>query len=421
MVSLIESESFSIVKILAMISLAALILRSGLSKGMTKFQDCHQYIPLGYYFLAAVISTFFTVDMGRSIWALKKYATMILLFFLVVNIVRTEKSFRFLINLFLVTTSFSCIYSLFSFAIGENLVSQAFRIHRYTMASGSERVWGLLGSSPNQWGGFVVCTLGFMIVYFFGARQFWKKLMFGLMIPIYALTVISTYSRMAFLGMILMFGIAGWKLRSMIPWKTLAVVIIASALTWFVLPSDYRERMAGMTSTEFAEEDTSAKRRIGYYFLAWEVFKERPITGMGPKTFAQIYARPEYADYAMLEETSKGGRNEHSSYLHVLVGVGALGLALMFWFYLSIVRDLRRAQKYLESIGEKWSPTWQIALGFELLFYSYMFLGLFMDMLFDKHFWFWMAMGVVTYKIAQEKFYATIQLRPCKQDNRRTQ
>lgn len=419
--SLVESESWSIVKVLAMISFAALTLRIGLSKGMFKFRDCHQFIPLSYFFLAAVISTIFTIDMGRSTWALKKYLTMFLLFFLIVNIVRTEKSFRFLMNLFLGATTFSCFYSAFTLLIGTNLVSQASRVHRYTMASGSERVWGLLGSSPNQWGGFVVCALGFMIVYFFGAKLFWKKLWYGLMIPLYTLTIISTYSRAAFIGMILMYGLAGWEMREFIPWKILGVLVIILALSWFVLPEDYRERMGGMASTDFAEEDSSIQRRIGYYYLAWEVFKERPFTGMGPKTFSHIYARPIYADYATLEESSVGGRNEHSSYLHLLVGEGALGLLLIFWFYTSIVIDIRRAKKFLESIGEKWSPTWQIVLGLELLYYSYIFLGLFMDMLFSKHFWFWMAMGAVALKITQEKFLATSKFRQIGQENRRIQ
>jgi O-antigen ligase len=180
---------------------------------------------------------------------------------------------------------------------------------------------------------------------------------------------------------------------------------------WFLLPADYRERMTGMTTTQVVEEDPSTKRRIGYYFIGWEVFKERPLIGMGPKTFASIYGRPKYADYALLEKTSFGGRNEHSSYLHVLVGLGSLGLIIIFWFYLSVVRDVIKAEKYLEALGEKWSETWQIAVGFEILYYSYMFLAFFMDMLFDKHFWFWMAMGVVAYKITRDKFVQSINSR----------
>jgi putative inorganic carbon (hco3(-)) transporter len=92
--------------------------------------------------------------------------------------------------------------------------------------------------------------------------------------------------------------------------------------------SDKLEEHVGSISN--VSSDASNLERLNRWNCAWEMFRERPVTGWGPGTYQFVYAPFQRSGDRTIISTNQGdGGNAHSEYLGPLSEQGIPGMLLM--------------------------------------------------------------------------------------------
>ncbi len=151
-----------------------------------------------------------------------------------------------------------------------------------------------------------------------------------------------SYTRAAWLSVIAALGVWGViKLR--IRFSILAGVTVLAASTlwisWDQIQMELERNKYEHTTEDFGEKfrsatnvttDASNLERLNRWACAIEMFKERPIVGFGPGTYAFEYARFQQPDNLTIISTNFGDLgNAHSEYLGPLAEMGILGMLAM--------------------------------------------------------------------------------------------
>ncbi len=122
-------------------------------------------------------------------------------------------------------------------------------------------------------------------------------------------------------------------------------------LAFYLLqPRDFAWRMRHMFDPAWG---TNAKR-IHWWSVGWEIFKDHPLVGIGDVGTTSMYAR-----YAPAGEKELVG-HFHSNYVHIAVTLGAIGLAA--FLFMTALLLVRLAQSLRARIGARdWGGGWTLA------------------------------------------------------------
>ncbi len=158
-----------------------------------------------------------------------------------------------------------------------------------------------------------------------------------------------SYSRAAWLSVITaLMVLAAIKLR--IKFKYIAATVLvgfmATYFSWDSIQMELERNKFEHTTEEFGEKlqsatnvttDASNLERLNRWSCAIEMFKERPIFGFGPGTYAFEYARFQHPDQMTIISTNFGTKgNAHSEYLGPLAEMGVLGLVTVLLIVIAI-------------------------------------------------------------------------------------
>ena len=147
-----------------------------------------------------------------------------------------------------------------------------------------------------------------------------------------------SYTRAAWLSVVAAF-IVYLLIRFKVKFKYLLMVglsaILIIALSWDKIQIELARNDAEHTTEEFGERlqsatnvtsDASNLERLNRWSSAWEMFKERPIFGFGPGTYAMEYAPFQDPEKLTIISTNFGNMgNAHSEYLGPLAETGFIG------------------------------------------------------------------------------------------------
>lgn len=165
------------------------------------------------------------------------------------------------------------------------------------------------------------------------------------LIGLIAVTLIGlyfSYTRAAWLSVVASLGVlAVIKLR--IKFSILAGITLLAAfflfMSWDSIQIELERNKQEHTTEEFGERlqsatnvttDASNLERLNRWSCAIEMFKERPVFGFGPGTYAFEYARFQEPENTTIISTTNGDMgNAHSEYLGPLSEMGLLGMLAM--------------------------------------------------------------------------------------------
>jgi probable O-glycosylation ligase (exosortase A-associated) len=153
------------------------------------------------------------------------------------------------------------------------------------------------------------------------------------------ISIIFTYSRGAFLGLLTVLSILIWRS----PWRLrFGVAILLVALIGAPLaPERLWKRIGSITEQESVEtRDNSAAARIEAWQTAWNIALSRPFTGAGFRALDNV-------DLWLIHFGSVfiGTSDAHSLYFELLEEHGFLGFGLYFGAVISALLTLRRVRK----------------------------------------------------------------------------
>ncbi|MCV2886040.1 putative O-glycosylation ligase, exosortase A system-associated [Aestuariibacter sp. AA17] len=186
------------------------------------------------------------------------------------------------------------------------------------LTGGNFRVWGPPDSfieGNNELAVALLMTIPLLFFMFMQASNKWIKRALILSILLCFISVVASYSRGAFLALIVTSFFLWTKSKYKLPLAALGMVLCLSAIPF--IPSHWYERM---DTIKTYEEDASAMGRINSWWLAFNVANDR-ITGggfghWGPTSFA-LYAPNPLAIH-----------DAHSIYFEVLGEMGYPGLIM---------------------------------------------------------------------------------------------
>lgn len=167
----------------------------------------------------------------------------------------------------------------------------------------------------------------------------WLKFVFRFTFAMSAVSILFTYSRGAFLGLIVVLGILIW--RSPWRWRFATAVIILALIAAPLAPDRLWQRITSIELQDTAEtRDDSAKGRLEAWTTAWNIAVDRPFTGGGFRALWDPFVWQRYYGDNFLK-----ARDAHSLYFEVLSEHGFLGLGLYFAVIISTLLTLRRIRK----------------------------------------------------------------------------
>lgn len=158
-----------------------------------------------------------------------------------------------------------------------------------------------------------------------------------------------SYTRAAWLSIVAALGV--WLLiHFRIRFSFLAGVTVAAGLiiffSWTSIEQSLSKNKSEHTTEDFGKRlesaanvttDASNLERINRWSCAIEMFKERPVLGFGPGTYAFEYARFQKPENLTIISTNFGdGGNAHSEYLGPLAEMGFMGLVAMLLIIIAI-------------------------------------------------------------------------------------
>ncbi len=175
------------------------------------------------------------------------------------------------------------------------------------------------------------------------------KLFIWLIVFYFAIAIILSYTRAAWLSLAGAFGV--WLVIMLkIKFRTLLVLSVSLLVLFFSFKTQIfleLERNRQDSSAEFHEHiksmsnissDASNLERINRWKSAFRMFSERPFFGWGPGTYQFKYAPFQFSYERTIISTNAGdGGNAHSEYIGPLAESGVLGMLTVFGIVASVI------------------------------------------------------------------------------------
>jgi O-antigen ligase len=288
--------------------------------------------PAGWalaFLLWALVTSFFALSPETARDELIERLKALVIFVVVINALRTPRQLRFYI--FLVLVAFM-IYpargALTNYVTGNTLVGRV--------------IWNKIYNNPNDLGAITLLMTGLALaiatVRTERRRVRWAV---GLCVPVMIAIMLLTQSRGVFIGLIV--GFAPVLLAQIRKRPSFALpVIIAVVVTGVLTPATVWHRLGGitkLTSTETiaeADPEGSAAQRLEISKVAWRIFTDHPLIGVGIGCYRQANERysPEL-----------GKRDAHNTYLSLAAELGLPGLLLWLGLVGSVLLHVKRYRR----------------------------------------------------------------------------
>jgi len=332
---------------------------------------------------------FFLIVILSSVFAFKPYVSWdessvivnwLLLYFLVINIINSEK------RLFI----FILAYLLYSFKMSQHgFFSWASRGFSFTS-------WGLIGAGGyfQNSGEYAIQMLIFgslSAAFVLALKDRWgryKKWFFYFMPFTAVMTVLGASSRGSQLALLIIGLILMVKLKA--GFKAFIFLIIVMVAAYYLLPEDQIQRLSEMG------EDSTSRSRFAYWNYGWQVMLDHPIFGVGYDNWLV------YAHYDMPAGIYDGRiQLPHNIYIEAGAELGFVGL---FSFILLIIFAFitnARTRKII-SISEN-KLLYLLSYGLDMGLVGYLVAGAFVTVLYYPFFWVQIAMIVAVNNVSKSK------------------
>lgn len=206
---------------------------------------------------------------------------------------------------------------------------------------GQSMIWGPGGFIGGNTSLGLAMNMVLPMIFYLGRteQKKWIKILCYLAFLLTILAVMFTYSRGAFLGLIVVLGLllARFKMGALVAIVMLGIVSIPVAIQF--VPEKFVERVESIGEYQ---QDGSANKRLNAWSTAWQVALARPLTGGGYQIIddvptAQLF-NPEFTERDV---------GVHSVYFEVLAENGFITATVFVALMVSAIFSLRRMRKKL--------------------------------------------------------------------------
>ncbi len=247
------------------------------------------------------------------------------------NIFRDPKNIRYFLWFFMTGMIIAILYTLFVHAQ-----------YRFGEKEGHWVMWPFF-KDHTIYGALVALVVPLIFGMYFSKKH--SPLIQAILIGFIVISLVGlyfSYTRAAWLSIIAALGVwflIHFKIRFSLLSGTALLVGSVVFLSWDAIQMELERNKSEHTTEEFGERlqsatnvttDASNLERLNRWSCAIEMFKERPVFGFGPGTYAFEYAPFQDPENLTIISTNFGNMgNAHSEYLGPLAEMGAVGLLSM--------------------------------------------------------------------------------------------
>ncbi len=331
------------------------------------------------FYLLVILSSVFAFRPSLSWDEINIVVNWILVYFLFICIVNTEKRFFLFFLLFL----------LVNFKMSQHgFISFASRGFSYTK-------WGVMGAPGwfHDSGDFGIAMLIFSaaaVSFAVALREYWgryKRLLFYYLPFTGLVTIIGTSSRGAQLGLVAM-GL-WFLLKSRQGIKALLGILVISAMLYFLLPDKMFEEY------QTAGDDRTSQDRLEHWDFGIDVALEHPVLGIGYENWLSYcnFMNPNGLGY------KRWCRLPHNTYISAAAEIGLIGLLLYILMALFMFRLNAQTRFNANKSGNNF--IYNIAHGLDAGLFGYLVATIFFTVLFYPLFWIQLAMTVALHQVSK--------------------
>lgn len=360
---------------------------------------------LSSYGLVGSLSLFYAINTSRVERGLEDFVKDAAIAIIVVILIREGSIFRNMIWSLLVAGIFLGTIAVYQQATGtyDNVYwgfGQA-EVQNIIGKSKDYRIAGPIGD-PNFFAQILIVLVPL------GLNRLWDeptrplRLLALWSLGVCVLTIMFTFSRGAFLAMILVLGLMFIR-RPPRPLVMIITIITAVVLFQFV-PAQYTDRMRTLidlipgVGSDQPQTEISFRGRSSELKVAIDIFKDYPFFGVGFNNYKVYYQ--EYAVPLGIERRREA-RSAHSLYLQLAAEMGIVGLAAFSIVIGMMLYSLRRARLLFEGAGLDNYAGLVFALTVGLI--GYLIAGIFLQPAYPRYLWLLFGMAMATPKIAEHE------------------
>jgi O-antigen ligase len=298
----------------------------------------------------------------------------IVIFIVMINVVRTEARLKGLLFLALASSIWLSVEAINDYRLG------LMTVEGYRAAG---RGTGIFGNT-NDMALHLVTILPISVALMFGSKGVVQKLLYGACATVMISAIVLSYSRGAFLGMVVVLLFIALKLgRSRRAEIALAVLGFAAAIV-LLAPDKYGSRLLSIVIPSLDPEGSADSRR-GELFRSIYVALRHPLLGIGMGNYQP--------------EMSYKGLVTHNSYTQVAAEMGMTALACYTMFIVTPLKKLAQiGRETFETRRD--SPFYYLALGLQASLLAYLVSSIFLSVAYV-----WYVYYLVAYAVCLRRLY----------------
>jgi O-antigen ligase len=226
------------------------------------------------------------------------------------------------------------------------------------------------------------------------------RMLAGYTLAVCVFSIFMTFSRGAFLSMIIV--IVMMLIKN--PPKPLTFLIAIAIIVplFSVLPPSYTARLKtipdaipGLTEKDVREE-ASFRGRSSAQQAGWLMFLDNPLFGLGVGNFGNHYQ--EYSRGLGID-SSRWDQAPHNLYLEIVTEKGLVGLSVFAALIGTMFTGIGRARRQFLDVGEPSLAS--LVIAFRIGIIGYMIAGIFLQLSYPRFFWVLIGIGFAIPNVAQ--------------------
>jgi len=334
--------------------------------------------------LAGILSVPFADDPSRAWFTCSDYFKVIVMFIVMTSVVRTPKRLGGLLFLVLAVSCYLGFDAIGKYRAG------IFQYDGYRVAGGL----GNLFQNPNDLALHLVTIFPIAIGLLLFSRNVFLKLFYAAVGVLMLVTIVLTYSRGGFLGLVAGVAVLTWKLQKRHRKSVLVAAIVLGVTFMLLAPGQYGARVASMggDDSSIARKDDIIRSTI--------VALRHPLFGIG-------------MDNYVLRST--GNHATHNSYTQVAAEMGIPAGIVYVLFLLASVNRLNRIERQTAS-SRKTQRWYYVAVGLQGALGAYMVSSFFASVAY-----LWYVYYLVGYAVALDYFLHASESQSVEQEATGTQ
>jgi putative inorganic carbon (HCO3(-)) transporter len=325
-------------------------------------------------FLVRTVSIKNSLNLSASISLLLFYLSMVALYVVLRFVCEKEPSFlKTLFKLYLVTVSLVALFGLLQLVLS----FFGMRLPGVLVGSTFVRIPSTFYDA-NHLPPYLLTAFPAIFIFLFYVKKEHEKLLLGVLLSVFALVLLFTFSRSGFLSFSVAMLILSFTFIKRHYWQKVLTVfsVFLFAMVIIFLTSQTQLSIFKRLSSVFNIEDKST---VAHGLLAYggiELLKQSPIIGLGYGSFSEYFRKSSVGqEHAVFDPATEVRIPVHSIWLEVIVETGLMGFTFYLWFMLSVLekswfhlREQKIKKNYLIQLALLSSMVGILVSG---LFYSY--------------------------------------------------